>query len=108
MFELSRVNATTVADSLLGRVLIRLLARDPLRLAEQSVAARRQMSSYGRWSLVRHGPREIEIVYEDEYTWIESAIAGAAAGTFATLGAFDVKLETKLVDRFRGSTFFRW
>jgi uncharacterized protein (TIGR02265 family) len=108
MYELSRTNAKTVADSLLGRTLIRLLARDPLRLAEQSVAARRQMSSFGRWSLVRHGPTQVEIVQEDEYTWIESALAGAAAGTFQTLTKFAVTLETKLKDPYNGSTFIRW
>ena len=108
MYEVSRDNAKTFAESLLGRTLIRLLARDPVRLAEQSIAGRRQMSSYGRWALVRHGPREVEVVYEQEYTWIESAIAGAAAGTFETLKTFQVTLETKLIDRFNGSTFFRW
>jgi hypothetical protein len=66
------------------------------------------MSSYGRWALVKHGPQEVEVTYADEYTWIQSAIAGAAAGTFETLKGFSVTLETKLTGPFSGSTVFRW
>ena len=107
MHEISRGNAKAFAGSLLGRVMIRLLARDPVRLTEQGVAARRQMSSYGRWSIVRHDERSIEVVYEEEYAWIESAIAGSAVGTFEARG-IAASIETRLKDRFNGSTFIRW
>jgi uncharacterized protein (TIGR02265 family) len=107
IYAVSRGNARTFADSLLGRAIIRLLARDPVRLTEQGLAGQRQMSSYGHWSIVRHGERELEMRYRDEYTWIESAMAGSAAGTFEACGAAP-RIETKLTDRFNGSTFVRW
>ena len=107
MFEISKGNAREIVDSLLGRALLRLLARDPVRLTEQGLAARRQISSYGRWSISRHAERSIEMVYEDEYTWIESAIAGSAVGTFEACG-LTPRIETRLVDRFNGSTRIEW
>jgi uncharacterized protein (TIGR02265 family) len=107
MYELSRANARSFAGSLLGRTLIRLLARDPIKLTEQGIAARRQMSSYGRWAIVQRGEREIEVMYENEYVWIESAIAGSAMGTFDAQN-IPVTLETHLKDRFNGSTFVKW
>jgi uncharacterized protein (TIGR02265 family) len=107
MYELSRSNAKSFAGSLLGRTLIRLLARDPLKLTEQGIAARRQMSSYGRWSIIQHNPREIEVKYENEYVWIESAVTGSAAGSFEGQG-MTVTVETKLTDPFNGSTIVRW
>jgi uncharacterized protein (TIGR02265 family) len=107
IYEVSRGNARTFADSLLGRAIIRLLARDPVRLTEQGLAAQRQMSSYSHWTLKRNGDRELEMQYRDEYTWIESAMAGSAAGTFEACGAAP-RIETRLRDRFNGSTFVRW
>ncbi|HSQ67614.1 MAG TPA: TIGR02265 family protein [Polyangiaceae bacterium] len=107
MFEISKGNAREIADSLLGRALLRLLARDPVRLTEQGLAARRQTMAYGHWSIVRHGERSIEMVYENEYTWIESAIAGSAVGTFEACG-LTPQIETRLVDRFNGSTRIEW
>jgi uncharacterized protein (TIGR02265 family) len=107
MYEISRGNAKSFAGSLLGRTLIRLLARDPVRLLEQGISARRQMASYGKWTLLRHGPQSIEVQHENEYVWIESAIAGSAAGTFDAQG-IEAKIDVKLVDRFNGSFFFSW
>lgn len=107
IYAVSRGNARTFADSLLGRAIIRILARDPVRLTEQGLAAQRQMSSYSHWAIVRHGERELEMRYRDEYTWIESAMAGSAAGTFEACGAAP-RIETRLTDRFNGSTFVRW
>lgn len=107
MHELMRVNATTFANSLLGRTMLRLLSRDPLRLTEQGLAARRQTHLYGHWEIARHGPRCIEMIYREEYLWIESAIAGAAQGTFEACG-LSPTLETRLQDRFNGSTVVRW
>ena len=107
MYEISLGNAKTFAESLLGRTLIRLLARDPVRLVEQAIAARRQMATYGQWSIERRGPTAIAVHYANEYTWIESAIAGSAAGTFEGQ-RIKVAIETHMTDRFNGSTFFSW
>ncbi|MCA9646952.1 MAG: DUF2378 family protein, partial [Myxococcales bacterium] len=95
------------ASTLMGRALLRLLARDPVRLTEQAVAARRQMANYGDWRMVRHGPHDIEKVYRDEYTWLESAIAGAAVGSFEACDV-EPRVETLLKDRYNGSTRIRW
>jgi len=107
MHDVWRTNATTFAQSLLGRTMLRLLSRDPVRLTEQGLAARRQTYQYGHWSIVRHGPRSIEMVYREEYIWIESAIAGGAVGAFETCG-IKADLETKLINRFDGSTLINW
>jgi uncharacterized protein (TIGR02265 family) len=105
--ELSRGNSTAFAESLLGRAMLRLLARDPVRLSEQGLAGRRQTVTYGQWEIVHHGERAIEMVYRDEYCWIESVCAGGAQGTFESCG-LNPKLETKLTDRFNGSTYITW
>jgi hypothetical protein len=47
------------------------------------------------------------MIYREEYLWIESAIAGAAQGTFEACG-LSPTLETRLQDRFNGSTVVRW
>ncbi len=107
MHDVWRTNATTFAQSLLGKTMLRLLSHDPVRLTEQGLAARRQTYQYGHWSIVRHGPRSIEMVYREEYIWIESAIAGGAVGAFETCG-IEVELETKLISRFDGSTLIKW
>lgn len=105
--EICRNNATFFTDSILGRTLIRLLSHDPIRLSEQGLAARRQTHDYGQWELVRRGPTSLEMIYRDEYVWIESAMAGAAQGTFEACG-LRPKIETKLLDRFNGSTLLSW
>lgn len=107
MHEIARTNSVFFAKSLLGRTLIRLLSRDPVRLSEQALAARRQSFNYGHWELHRHGETELEMIYRNEYVWLESYIAGAAQGTFESCGISPI-LETKLVNRFNGSTFIRW
>ena len=107
MHDVWRTNATTFAASLLGRVMLRLLSNDPVRLTEQGLAARRQTFQYGHWSIVRHDPRSIEMVYREEYIWIESAISGGAVGAFEACG-IEAKLETKLSNRFDGSTLVSW
>jgi hypothetical protein len=107
MFQISLDNAATAAGSLLGRAMFRLLARDPGRLVEQGLAFRRQTNRYGLWTLLKHAPGFVEMVYEDEYTWIESIIDGSAKGTFQDCG-FEVSVETELRSRFSGSTRIRW
>lgn len=107
MHELSRSNATAFATSLLGRTMVRLLSKDPVRLAEQGLAARRLTHQYGHWEIARHGPRCIEMIYREEYAWIESIIQGAAQGTFEACDV-EPRMETQLKDRFNGSTVIRW
>jgi uncharacterized protein (TIGR02265 family) len=107
MHDVWRTNATTFAASLLGRTMLRLLSHDPVRLTEQGLAARRQTYQYGHWEIVRHGPRAVEMVYREEYLWIESAIAGGAVGAFEACG-IEANLQTKLLNRFDGSTMITW
>lgn len=102
-----RGNAEAFMDTILGRVMLRVLSRDPVKLFEQGTAARRQSFTYGRWELRRLGEREIEIAHSDEYCWIGSAIAGSFLGTFEACNIRGT-VETKLIDRFNGSTFLRW
>jgi uncharacterized protein (TIGR02265 family) len=105
--EITRQNASAFATSLLGRVLTRILDRDPVRLTEQGLAARRQSTSYGEWQVARRGATEIEMIYHAEYMWIESAIAGAATGTFEGL-QIQPRLSTTLIDKYNGSTVVSW
>jgi uncharacterized protein (TIGR02265 family) len=107
MSQLMQGNARAFMETLLGRVMLRVLSRDPMKLFEQGTAARRQTFNYGRWELKRLGAREVEIVHHDEYNWIESAIAGSWLGTFEACNVTG-KVETRLVDRFNGSTFLSW
>src|SRR5882724_9941115 len=107
MHDVWRTNATTFAGSLLGQTMLRMLSNDPVRLTEQGLAARRQTYQYGHWEIVRHGPRSIEMVYREEYLWIESAVAGGAVGAFEACG-IAVQLHTKLSNRFDGSTTITW
>lgn len=107
MFQAFRLNSTTFAQSVLGRTLIRILARDPVRLTEQAMLARRHSTSYGEWKISSFGPNHVETVYRSEYVWIESAIAGAAAGTFET-NMLNASVKTQLDDRFNGSTVVTW
>ena len=107
IFEISRQNATAFVSSLVGRLLVRILSRDPVRLTEQGLSARRQSTTYGTWQIRRPGPREVQMVYRGEYMWIESAIAGAAAGTFESCGV-TADVRTALEDKYNGVTSIRW
>jgi uncharacterized protein (TIGR02265 family) len=107
MFKLSRANAKAFMDSVLGRILLRVLSRDPKRLCEQAIAGYRQSSNYGHWEFVKHGERTFEFVFREEYVWIESAIAGAGVGTFDACGV-NIEVEHRLTDRFNGSSIYSW
>jgi hypothetical protein len=87
--------------------MLRLLANDPVRVTEQGLAARRQTFQYGQWSIQRLDGRALRMVYQEEYIWIESAIAGGAVGAFESAGV-KIVTETQLTDRFNGSTLIRW
>jgi uncharacterized protein (TIGR02265 family) len=107
MLSISRANAKAFMDTVLGRILLRVLSRDPVRLCEQAIAGYRQSTNYGHWEFVRRGERAFEFVYREEYIWIESAIAGAGIGTFEACGV-DIEVEHRLVDRFNGSSIYTW
>jgi len=107
MRQITHSNATTFVESLLGRALVRMLSRDPLRLAEQGLAARRQTHSYGRWRLVRSSERSVQMLYEDEFLWIDSAVHGAAEGTYIACDT-EVRLATQLTSRYTGQTTICW
>jgi uncharacterized protein (TIGR02265 family) len=104
---ITKGNAVAFAESVLGRLMLRVLSRDPIRLLEQAMAGRRQSTNYGQWELVRHSARSMEIIHRQEYMWIESAIAGAGIGTFEACG-IQARSETRLTDRLNGSTLWVW
>jgi uncharacterized protein (TIGR02265 family) len=107
MGAISRLNASEMSRSVLGQTLIHALASDPRSLLEQGIAMRRQTCNYGRWELVHHAPRHLEMRYCDEYVWIEQA------WTFAALGTFDAcrikpRITTHLDTPYSGSHHFEW
>jgi uncharacterized protein (TIGR02265 family) len=107
MLSIAKGNARAFIESVLGRLLLRVLSGDPIRLVEQAIAGRRQSTNYGHWGIVRHSERAVDVIYQQEYIWIESAIAGAGLGTFEACG-LTVHMENRLVDRFNGSSFYTW
>jgi uncharacterized protein (TIGR02265 family) len=107
MFEIGRRNAVAFAESLLGRTLLRLLSRDPHKLLQQAVAARRQSHSYGSWTLTFPEPRKAVMTMVEEYLYIESYLLGAAHGTFDAIG-MPVRTEVILDDRFNGQHIIAW
>jgi uncharacterized protein (TIGR02265 family) len=107
MFAISKGNATAFMNTVLGRILLRVLSRDPVRLSEQAIAGYRQSTNYGHWEFMRRGERAFEFVFREEYIWIESAIAGAGVGTFEACGV-DIEVQHRLVDRFNGSSIYTW
>ena len=107
MYQAARRNSTMFASTVLGRALFRILAKDPIRLTEQAMAARRQAMNYGEWSIISRGPRHVETMYRSEYIWIESSVAGAAVGTFDACN-LEATVHTQLEDRFNGSTLITW
>jgi uncharacterized protein (TIGR02265 family) len=107
MLEIGRGNAVTFAESLLGRVLIRILDRDPKRLLKQGIAGRRQGYSHGHWELAFPSDREAVVTMTEEYAYIESYMLGAAQGTFDAIG-LPVEAKVVLTDRFNGKHVLRW
>ncbi len=107
MREIGRYNATSFAESLLGKVMIRVLAKDPTKLLKQASAARRQSCTYGRWDVSFPEPNVAVMTMHEEYLWIESHVLGAAEGTFESIGmkaVIDVQLDSK----FAGRHVIRW
>ncbi len=107
MFEIGRGNALAFAESLVGRMLLRILDRDPKRLLRQAIAGRRQSYSFGRWDLELVGERQAIVTMVEEYLYIDSYLLGAAQGTFDAVGV-PVRIEVVLHDRFNGQHVLRW
>jgi uncharacterized protein (TIGR02265 family) len=100
-------NAQAFTESLLGKTMIRLLSRDPMRLLKQSAVGRRQSCQYGRWELHFPAPGHAVMEMYEEYIWIESNVAGAAEGTMAVTSV-PVKNRCELDSKFRGRHVFEW
>lgn len=107
MRDIGRVSATCLGSSALGRSFLRLPSRDPVRLLEQTLAARRQTFQYGQWEMVHNRRRSLELIYREEYVWIESAVAGGVVGALES-GKLEVNSETRQVGWFEGSTRVTW
>jgi uncharacterized protein (TIGR02265 family) len=107
LFEIGRRNARVFAESLLGRLLIRFLSRDPRQLLNQALVGHRQGYSHSTWQLSFLDDRTACMSMSDEYMFIDSYLVGAARGTFEAI-ALPVEVEVQLDDRFRGRHLLRW
>jgi uncharacterized protein (TIGR02265 family) len=107
MRAIGRHNARAFADSLLGKALIRLLDRDPVRLLKQASSGRRQSCKYGRWELTFDRPGRAVMQMHEEYLWIESYVLGAAEGTMEATGR-DVTVSYELDSQFSGRHLLEW
>jgi uncharacterized protein (TIGR02265 family) len=107
MFEIGRGNALAFAESLVGRMMLRILDRDPKRLLRQAIAGRRQSYSFGRWDLELPAEHEAVVTMAEEYLYLESYLVGAAQGTFDAVG-LPVHIQVVRQDRFNGQHVLRW
>lgn len=107
MRELFRGNVVYFGQSLLGRSLLRLISRDPIRQMHQAIQSKRAITNYGRWSIVDEGPRHVTIQLDDEYVWIESALLGGALGGFESCGVAP-SVDVKMRDAYHGDLVFHW
>lgn len=107
MFEIGRRNARAFTDGLLGKVMLRVLARDPHKVLKQAIAGRRQSAKPARWELAFPSERSAVMTLIEEYGYIESYMLGGAHGTFEAIDV-PVRIECVLEDRFSGKHVFRW
>jgi uncharacterized protein (TIGR02265 family) len=107
MLEIGRRNAVAFTESLLGRMLLRFLSRDPKKLLQQANAGRRQSTNFGRWDIRFPDDHTAIIEMAEEYQWIESYGLGAALGTFEAVG-IPMQAEVQLTNRFMGRHILRW
>jgi uncharacterized protein (TIGR02265 family) len=108
MHEIGRHNVSAVMGSLLGKMLLRFLARDdPRKLLQQGAAGRRQTCNVGRWELSFPTEHSAVVSMTEEYLYIESYLLGAALGTFEAVD-IPVSVEATLSDRFTGTHTLRW
>lgn len=104
---IGRQNASAFAESLLGRTLIRLLAKDPERILKQASAGRRQSCRYGRWEIEFPAPGRATMHLHEEYLWIESYVLGAAEGTIGVTSR-EARVRVELDSPFQGRHYFEW
>jgi uncharacterized protein (TIGR02265 family) len=107
LFDLGYAYSNAFMNTILGRTMLRVLSRDPVRLLQQGVSGRKHSTTYGKWTCHRYGEREMGMIYESEYVWIESVFAGAAKGSLDACGV-NAELVTHLSGRFAGETRVRW
>ena len=107
MFELGRRNARAFAEGVLGKLMLRVLARDPVKILKQALAGRRQSAKPARWALAFPDERTAVMDLIEEYLYIESYELGAAHGTFEAI-ELPVRIECKLQERFVGQHILRW
>jgi uncharacterized protein (TIGR02265 family) len=107
MFEIGRRNARAFTDGLLGKVMLRVLSRDPHKVLQQAIAGRRQSSKPARWELSFPAERTAVMALIEEYGYIESYLLGGAHGTFEAIDV-PVRIECQLEDRFSGKHVIRW
>jgi uncharacterized protein (TIGR02265 family) len=107
MFEIGRRNALEFARTLLGRMLMRLLSRDPKKLLLQGAAARRQTCSYGNMRVTFAEERMAIVSMDEEYMYLESYLLGAAYGTFHGID-LHVTAKCELDTKFAGRHILRW
>lgn len=107
LFQLGRGNAKMFSESVLGRLMLRLLSREPERVLKQALAGRRQSAKPARWELSFPEERTAVMSLIEEYGYIESYLFGAAHGTFEMVGV-PVRIECVMEDRFTGKHIFQW
>ncbi len=107
MFEIGRANARVFTDSLLGKVLVRSLSRDPQTLLRQGLIGHRQGTNTSSWHLTFPSERSAILEMIDEYLYIDSYLVGAAHGTFEAIG-MQVELEVQMDGPYHGRHILRW
>ncbi len=107
MFEIGRANARVFADSLLGKLLVRTLSRDPQEILRQGLIGHRQGFNQGTWSLTFLNESTASMQMNDEYLFIDSYLRGAAQGTFDALER-PVTVEVEPEGPFHGRHILRW
>lgn len=107
MRELGRAQAVHFAETLLGRMLLRVLSPDPVRALQQGAAARRQGANYGSWHHDFSTPGKAIVTHENEYIWLESQILGSAEGTFEAIRV-PATFELRLTDAYNGVIEITW
>jgi uncharacterized protein (TIGR02265 family) len=107
MFEIGRANARVFADSLLGRLLVRSLSRDPQEVLHQGLLGHRQGNNMSSWRLSFPNEHSATMDMADEVLYIDSYLLGAAYGTFQAIDC-PVKVEVELEGPFHGRHILQW
>lgn len=107
MFEIGRANARVFADSLLGRLLVRTLSRDPREILHQGLIGHRQGFNQSTWKLTFLNESTASMQMIDEYLYIDSYLLGAAQGTFEAID-LPVRVEAQLEGPFHGRHILQW